>query len=452
VSSFVHVLDARFFFLHKKKSHYPFVYFKFCARVGRYPKLLGTDQAGEIVSKAMGSRLAAQGTSIDPCPKDEHSKIGSAERAIGELDRMIACSVLDGNLPPAFWDFVGERCSLLNAVTRSCITDDSITIYEAETRMIPDFDLIPPLGCFGFRYLSKLDRKDFKLSPKNQAGGFLGFATLEKGTYGSVLMIGERRFVVAKETVDFIHNNFPLKHAPSANPEYAWMHGLMQGNQAVQKDSLFSDDFGDVDQGIIAALDPGPLQEPVASSQSFSKAAVEGSTSDESDPMDFDNEVAESIAHLDASLHLIHKVDVSSLSRSSCTRLPVSTSMASHDENDGDDGDDENLGLSDDQTADNIALRTRSFHGVRQSSSLLTREKSASIKPNAPSSHLQSFIKLLTENALRTNKTLLIGRRLADESRSTFQITVAAVEKWYHMMSIKICSNSNLPSTATCTT
>jgi len=82
-------------------------------------------------------------------------------------------------------------------------------------------------------------------------------------------MIGKRRFVVAKETVDFIHNNFPLKYAPSANPEYACMRGLMQRNQAVQKDSVFSDDSGDVDQGIIAALIP--LQELVASSQSFSK-------------------------------------------------------------------------------------------------------------------------------------------------------------------------------------
>ena len=75
-------------------------------------------------------------------------------------------------------------------------------------QIIPDLDLIPPLGCFGFRYLSKLDCKGFKLSPKNQAGVFLGFATLEKGTYGSILMVGERRFVVAQETVDFVHNNF----------------------------------------------------------------------------------------------------------------------------------------------------------------------------------------------------------------------------------------------------
>jgi len=49
--------------------------------------------------------------------------------------------------------------------------------------MIPDLDLISPLGCLVFRYLSTLDRKDFKRSPKIEAGVFLGFATLEKGTY-----------------------------------------------------------------------------------------------------------------------------------------------------------------------------------------------------------------------------------------------------------------------------
>ena len=107
--------------------------------------------------------------------------------------------------------------------TRPSLPDHSLEFLW----MIPDLDLIPPLGCFGFCYLSKLDRKDFKLFPKNQAGVFLGSATLEKGTYGSIFMIGERRFVVAKETVDFIHNKFPLKHAKSANSECVWMHGLM---------------------------------------------------------------------------------------------------------------------------------------------------------------------------------------------------------------------------------
>ena len=51
-------------------------------------------------------------------------------------------------------------------------------------------------------------------------------------------------------------------------------------------------------------------------SQPFSKAAAEVSTS-EFDLMDFDNEVAEVITHLDVSSNLFHKVDFSSLARCS---------------------------------------------------------------------------------------------------------------------------------------
>jgi len=61
-------------------------------------------------------------------------------------------------------------------------------------------------------------------------------------------MLGNRRFAVARETVDFIYNISPLKHALCVNPEYEWMHGLMQRNQAVYKESHVFDDFGDVDQ------------------------------------------------------------------------------------------------------------------------------------------------------------------------------------------------------------
>ena len=75
------------------------VYLKFLARIGRFPKLLVSDQTGEILSKAMGSRPAAQAIHIDPVPKDEHSKIGSAECAIDEIDRMVAASLLNSTFP-----------------------------------------------------------------------------------------------------------------------------------------------------------------------------------------------------------------------------------------------------------------------------------------------------------------------------------------------------------------
>jgi len=43
-----------------------------------------------------------------------------------------------------------------------------------------------------------------------QAGVFMWFAILEKNTYGSILMIGYRRFAVVKQTVNFIHALVPL--------------------------------------------------------------------------------------------------------------------------------------------------------------------------------------------------------------------------------------------------
>jgi len=61
-------------------------------------------------------------------------------------------------------------------------------------------------------------------------------------------MLDNRRFAVARETVDFIYINSHLKHALCVNPEYEWMHSLMQRNQAVYKESHVSDDFGHVDQ------------------------------------------------------------------------------------------------------------------------------------------------------------------------------------------------------------
>jgi len=58
-------------------------------------------------------------------------------------------------------------------------------------------------------------------------------------------------------------------------------------------------------------------------------------------------------------------------------------------EDNGDDGDEKDLGLSDDQPADYIALQTRSSHDLRQSSVSFTREKSASVKLKAQSTQMK---------------------------------------------------------------
>jgi len=134
----------------------------------------------------------------------------------------------------------------------------------------------------------------------------------------------------------------------------------------------------DVDLCINAALDP--LHELVVLSQPLSKAAAEVSTS-KSDPIDFDNEIAEGIAHLDVFSNPFHKVDFPSFARCSRNRLPVLATITSESANDGGDKD---LGISDDWIANNVAFQTSSPHDVWQQSVPNYCEKSASLtKPKA---------------------------------------------------------------------
>jgi len=64
----------------------------------------------------------------------------------------------------------------------------------------------------------------------------------------------------AKETMNFIHDLFPLKIAPSANFDYAWLHRRLQRNVQRSKKNSLTEDFEDVQGNEIAALDPS--QEP----------------------------------------------------------------------------------------------------------------------------------------------------------------------------------------------
>ena len=65
------------------------------------------------------------------------------------------------------------------------------------------------MGCLAVRCLAEIKKQDFRLSAKNEAGVFAGFATLQ-GTYGSVLPVGDKRYVVAREHVSYVQDPFPL--------------------------------------------------------------------------------------------------------------------------------------------------------------------------------------------------------------------------------------------------
>ena len=75
---------------------------------------------------------------------------------------------------------VSEHATLINACLNPCPVDESITIYECETGEIPNLDAIPEVGSFAVRFVTDIKKSDFKLSSKNQAGVFIGFATLKR--------------------------------------------------------------------------------------------------------------------------------------------------------------------------------------------------------------------------------------------------------------------------------
>ena len=75
---------------------------------------------------------------------------------------------------------------------------------------------------------------------------------------------------MAEKSVDFIHDLFPLKEAPTANSKYAWLHRLLKRKQRSKKNS-HEDGHGD----------------------------VQGSSLDESDPMDLDLKATRALARLD---------------------------------------------------------------------------------------------------------------------------------------------------------
>ena len=94
--------------------------------------------------------------------------------------------------------FVDEHCTLFIPGIQRCPSDSSLSIHEVEINSFLDLD---GNAFWMFR---------IPISFIFQAGVFLRFATLQKYAYGSILMIGYRRFAVAKQTMDFIHALFSL--------------------------------------------------------------------------------------------------------------------------------------------------------------------------------------------------------------------------------------------------
>jgi len=120
-----------------RKSEFPLVFLQFVAKIARFPKILVCDSAGEMLSALMTSIFSLHELSLHVVPKGKHFANGPAERAIALIDNMVKTLLAAQNLPRNTWDILVEHSTWIHAVTRLCPTNKKVTVYEAETGMIP---------------------------------------------------------------------------------------------------------------------------------------------------------------------------------------------------------------------------------------------------------------------------------------------------------------------------
>jgi hypothetical protein len=99
-------------------------------------------------------------------------------------------------------------------------TNTSIDIHEDETGETPNLDAKSGCG-------HAMAQNSQTVLAQESSWLLCGNFTLQ-GTYGSVLLVGDGRYVVAREhVVAYIQDHFPLQHQKSANPELEWLHRLL---------------------------------------------------------------------------------------------------------------------------------------------------------------------------------------------------------------------------------
>ena len=151
---------------------------------------------------------------------------------------MLKAILLDSGIPNDCWDIVIQHCVLINSMTSPSLLDPSHTIFEVITRVIPDLDALPLVGCLAVRLEEKSFRADQKLDAMNQPGVFVGFANL-RNTYGSVILT-DKSLIVAGHQVAYDESTLPYvqKSKSDSRQSYInWLLGRVQHTPVSPSDS-----------------------------------------------------------------------------------------------------------------------------------------------------------------------------------------------------------------------
>jgi hypothetical protein len=121
---------------------------------------------------------------------------------------------------------VVEHADLVYSMITPSITDKIRTIFEHAWGVVPNLDLIPPIGCFAARLMDHSVRTDWKLDPKNQSGVFLGFAH-NRNVYNGAQILVDNAMITAKLQVAYDTELFPFHQRDNSNPRMQFLTWLL---------------------------------------------------------------------------------------------------------------------------------------------------------------------------------------------------------------------------------
>ena len=235
----------------------------------------------------------------------------------------------------------------------------------------------------GLRRQFKTRQERLQTFTKNQAGCFVGVMTLQS-TYGSVLLVGVRKYVVAREHTGYIQDHFPLQQQKSANPELKWLHRLLGRNN---ENEITPPDIDAVNDQTHVALDP-----------SCSAEDISRRTETDSDGFESDAETSDVIKQIGSAVHQLSEYSPIVVSSD------VTQEIDTHADARSDNGTD---------APEELPRRSKRWQGRADGrDSINAAEFRAVPRSSADSCDAAETIDSITEKDLRENRRLLIGRKI----------------------------------------
>jgi len=201
----------KFGYLLRTKDEFLQAFDQLATRLGRHPKVLKKDNAGEMSSKRAMDYYQKFRVAIENCPPHEHEGNPRAESAIGTLSSHARAMMIDACAPKRFWGFALLAAVELENRFLPFVPGSSHTCWEAFYGTQPDNSDIPVWGCKAYVNIPKNRRHDQKHYETAISGVYIGSARHLGYDAHLVSTLDGKRIYISKYNVAFDNNTYPWK-------------------------------------------------------------------------------------------------------------------------------------------------------------------------------------------------------------------------------------------------